>query len=194
MTIQASSVWSDLTRELYTLLDEESSFARKYVSDSSNTNAVPFKTAMKALLRSVSALHGLAASTAELNIMDGVTASSSELNKVDGIAGHAVAYASSARLVAATKRSVTGSTNIGMASLGLAGKPGGVAPLIFTQLAAGTNPGANYAFARSSYVVGAPSTGAGTVLVKVYKPTDATTTTPIPSGAAIVLDIWVFGT
>ena len=181
MTIQASSVWSDLTRELYTLLDEESSFARKYVTDSSNTNAVPFKTAMKAMLRSVSALHGLAASTAELN-------------KSDGIAGYALGYASSARLVAATKRSVTGSTKIGMAALGLAGRPGGVAPLIFTQLAAGTNPAANYAFTRSSYMCGAPSTGAGTVLVKVYKPTDATTTTPIPSGAAIVLDIWVFGT
>lgn len=65
MTIAASSVVHDLTNRLYTLLNKETSVARKFASDSSNTNAVEFKDFWRALCRSVNQLDGLSASTLE---------------------------------------------------------------------------------------------------------------------------------
>ena len=82
MTIAAGSVVSDLTSRLYVLLDKETSFARKFASDSSNTSAVPFSTMWKAMSRSVNQLSGLSASTAELN-------------KSDGALGYTLGYAAS---------------------------------------------------------------------------------------------------
>ena len=182
MTLAASSCVYDLTAALYTLLNKETSGARLYASDSSNTNAVAFKDAWRALNRSVNQLDGLAASTAELN-------------KSDGIAGYPIAAAAAGNIMASTKRAVTGSTNMNLYNVF------GITTMkaAFVQLSQSTNPGANFAFTRSSYCAASPNhkasskTVAGTLLVKVYKPTASSVTTPIPSGSAVTLAITAWG-
>lgn len=111
-TITSSSLPDAFATDVLDALATETSAARKFKTDGvNNTNAETWDELMNIVRRSVKALDGLNASTAELNILDAVTASSTELNKNDGAAGYLLAHGSAGRLFKSATKYVTGSTN-----------------------------------------------------------------------------------
>jgi len=79
MSFAASSVLYDMTAAWLEGLREETSAARKFSTDSSNTDSIPFDVFWKALCRTV-------------NDLNGITSSTAEINKSDGIGGYALAH------------------------------------------------------------------------------------------------------
>jgi len=191
--MNAGSVVHDLTPEHYNRSVTETSFGRLYETDSSNTSNVPWDVALKALLRTVSELDGIAASTAEINVLDGMvassaelnvldgmiassaelnvlsgmTASSAELNTLDGAEGYSLGHvASSAQQIAESTMATTGG------SVAWATGLTGIESVIVTPIRITAAPGTSWACVTATW------TGA-TVTLDQWRPTSGTNTTLI---------------